>query len=276
MVVKFEDHILLWDFDEFKKIYSGLGSRISAFTRKKSNEEYLTSLYENMKCNYDFYKTMFNGIVNQKRCNVKYEDDFRKRIIISADLTETLQIEGSPDYKIIKNEEKTIIPVSQNKNEFNLILDSFLQEKVPSEGELTIDYKFKSTLNLGTESKCDFTKNPKKMDSGLQDWEGLYFGEPGKVYYRHIQFHTNADKTKNEILHSFAGHRCYVNQRKNIGLNGTMSVDDKLVFAGTFDSDGWWPFVTFNEPKPENEKKKASEYTNVNPKQLSIKDYKTA
>lgn len=276
--VKFEDHILLWSFDEFKKIYGGLGNRLTALFGKQFNEERLNEMYKILKDNYDYHKTYFNGLNSQKRCNVEYEDNYTKRIILSADRTDTLQIVGSTNYKKVKDEKKTLIPVAQNENEFNLILDYFLQEKIPSEGELIIDYKFKSIINLGTEGKFNFTKNPKKMDGGIYDDDGLYFGEPGKVYFRRINYFNRPDKTYNELLHALFGHNCNINRRKNIGLNGTLSIDDKLIFAGTFDSDGWWPFILLNKPKPETKTKikKSSEYKDINPKDFSIADYKNA
>lgn len=275
--VKFEDHILLWSFDEFKKIHSGLGSRIGALFRKTSNEERLKDLYERLKSSYELYRTYFNALNTQGRCKFEYEDGYNKRFIISADRTETLEIEGSINYKKVKEEKKTLIPVSQNKNKFNLILDYFLQEKLPSEGTLNVDYKFKSIIDLGTKGKFHFTRNPKKMDGGFYDDDRLYFGEPGKVYFRHIPFYNSADRLNHELLYNFSGHLCCVNQRKDIGLNGTLSIDDKLVFAGTFNSDGWWPFFTLKEPKPKKEfkVKKPSEYENINPKKFSIGDYKT-
>lgn len=202
--------------------------------------------YEKM---YSHVETFFDAISRVGYCKMNHEiwhpDYLNAHILrIYDQRLEKFTVNDRPQFLERDGSRITVIPVEKNGDEFNLKLEEHPQVEILPYGVLEVDYGFDVEISLGSRghfSKVQCTKKVRKTEwnDSLMDRKTHYlFGEPGKIFYRPIDyFDARVDSC-------VMGECFYVRKKRNdLYIQGTIHHNGDFMYNGRIHSDGLWPFL---------------------------------
>jgi len=240
----FDDHILRLEERDLIKVVKH---------NKRINSPIQT--VEEYNREFESFRQFFENLSVQEYCVAKYvisESAFqRHNVIIQASNYEQFNINGSTMFEKDGEGKSTHIPVTKGNNIFEIKIPSHPQTvEIDDVGKLSIDYTFKTEFSLGNSWKgkpVNFTKKVNKdyassIFSVFSD-EKLFFGEPGRVYFR-----------PNDAIHEELREALLFKSEGRFHMDGKIYIDDDFLYQGTINPRGTFPF--FLRGNDENDEKR--------------------